>query len=153
MRVVALDIGDVRCGIAATDASGTLASPVKVLPMQEVLSRAPSWRRILEDYEPELLLCGLPRSLSGEENAQTAHVRELAQQVAASSGIPLEFADERLSSAEAKRILHEKGLSEREMRGQVDMIAASLMLESWLDARAREAEGSACVAKAATDEE
>ena len=62
-------------------------------------------------------------------------MREFAEIVANNIGIPLEFADERLSSAEAKRSLREKGLSEKAMRGKVDMIAASIFLQSWLDAR------------------
>lgn len=135
MRAVALDIGEVRCGIAATDASGTLASPVCVLPAREVLEGAPSWRRVLEDHEPEVLVCGLPRTLAGEEGPQAARVREQAERIATACGLPLEFEDERLSSAEAKRILREQGLSERAMRGKVDMVAASLFLQAWLDAR------------------
>lgn len=138
MRVVALDIGEVRCGIAATDASGRVAMPVKVLPMDEVLSGARSWKRILEDHEPELIVSGLPASLSGGESAQTERVRSIAEKVSADSGIPLEFFDERLTSAEARRILHEQGLSERAMRGKVDMVAASLLLEAWLAAQSRE---------------
>ena len=138
MRVVALDIGEVRCGIAATDASGRVAMPVKVLPMDEVLSGARSWKRILEDHEPELIVSGLPASLSGGESAQTERVRSIAEKISADSGIPLEFFDERLTSAEARRILHEQGLSERAMRGKVDMVAASLLLEAWLAAQSRE---------------
>ena len=60
---------------------------------------------------------------------------EQGRQIAAACGLPLEFADERLSSAEAKRILREEGHSEKSMRGKVDMVAASLFLQSWLDAR------------------
>lgn len=82
-----------------------------------------------------MLLCGLPMTLSGEEGPQAARVRERAQQIAKRCDLPLEFADERLSSREAKRSLREKGLAEREMRGKVDMIAASMFLQSWLDAR------------------
>ena len=74
-------------------------------------------------------------TLSGEEGPQAQRVREFAEVVANNIGIPLEFADERLSSAEAKRSLREKGLSEKAMRGKVDMIAASIFLQSWLDAR------------------
>ncbi len=135
MRAVALDIGEVRCGVAATDASGTLASPVCVLPAREVLEGAPSWRRVLEDHEPEVLVCGLPRTLAGEEGPQAERIREQAGRVAAACGLPLEFVDERLSSAEAKRVLRGRGLGEREMRGKVDMVAASLFLETWLEAR------------------
>ena len=58
-----------------------------------------------------------------------------AEQIAASCGLPLEFADERLSSSEAKRILREQGHSARSMRGKVDMVAAALFLQGWLDAR------------------
>lgn len=135
MRVLALDIGEVRIGVAASDASGSIASPVKVLPAQEVLQNARSFRRILEDYEPELLLCGRPLTLAGKEGPQAERVMEQARGVAASCGLPLEFADERLSSREAKRILREQGYDERSMRGRVDMVAASLFLQAWLDAR------------------
>jgi len=134
MRALALDIGEVRIGIAASDASGTVASPVKVLPAQEVMSGARSFRRILEDYEPEVLVCGRPMTLAGEEGPQAQRVMEVARRISESCGLPLEFVDERLSSAEAKRILRSQGLDERHMRGKVDMVAASLFLQTWLDA-------------------
>ena len=135
MRVLALDIGEVRVGVAVSDPSGRVASPVCVLPAQEVLAHAVTFRRVLEDWEPELLVCGRPMTLAGEEGPQAARVREQAERVAAACGLPLEFEDEHLSSAEAKRILREQGLSERAMRGKVDMVAASLFLQAWLDAR------------------
>ena len=135
MRVLALDIGEVRVGVAVSDPAGRVASPVCVLPAQEVLAHAATFRRVLEDWEPELLVCGRPMTLAGEEGPQAARVREQAERIAAACGLPLEFEDERLSSAEAKRILREQGLSERAMRGKVDMVAASLFLQAWLDAR------------------
>lgn len=135
MRVLALDIGEVRVGVAVSDPAGRVASPVCVLPAQEVLAHAVTFRRVLEDWEPELLVCGRPMTLAGEEGPQAARVREQAERVAAACDLPLEFEDERLSSAEAKRILREQGLSERAMRGKVDMVAASLFLQAWLDAR------------------
>lgn len=135
MRVLALDIGEVRVGVAASDATGTVSSPVTVLPAQEVLSHARSFRRVLEDHEPELLLCGMPRTLAGEDGPQAQRIAEQAARIAHACGLPLEFADERLSSLEAKRILREGGMSERAMRGKVDMVAASLFLQAWLDAR------------------
>lgn len=60
---------------------------------------------------------------------------EQGRAIAERAGLPVEFVDERLSSAEAKRILRAEGLSERKMRGRVDMVAASLFLQTWLDAR------------------
>ena len=135
MRILALDIGEVRVGVAVCDPGERVASPVCVLPAAEVLACAKSFRRVLEDWEPELLLCGLPYTLSGEEGPQAQRIRAAADAISVACGIPHEFADERLSSSEAKRSLREKGLSEKQMRGKVDMIAASMFLQAWLDAR------------------
>lgn len=135
MRILALDIGEMRVGVAVCDPGERVASPVCVLPAAEVLACAKSFRRVLEDWEPELLLCGLPYTLSGEEGPQAQRIRAAADAISAACGIPHEFADERLSSSEAKRSLREKGLSEKQMRGKVDMIAASMFLQAWLDAR------------------
>ena len=135
MRVMALDIGKVRCGIAISDPQERVATPLCVLPTEEVRSNAPSFRRVCEDWEPELFVSGLPLTLSGQKGPQAQSIREVAQQVAAALSLPLEFSDERLSSSEAKRVLREEGMSERDMRGKVDMVAASLFLQSWLDKR------------------
>lgn len=133
MRALALDIGEVRIGIAASDASGRIASPVKVLPAAEVLGMSRTFRRILEDYEPEVLVCGRPQTMGGEDGPQAERIMAQARQVADACALPLEFADERLSSSEAKRILRAQGLKEKQMRGKIDMIAASLFLQAWLD--------------------
>lgn len=133
MRALALDIGEVRIGIAASDASGRIASPVKVLPAAEVLGMSRTFRRILEDYEPDVLVCGRPQTMSGEDGPQAERIMTQTRQIADACDLPLEFADERLSSSEAKRILRAQGLKEKQMRGKIDMIAASLFLQAWLD--------------------
>lgn len=135
MRVLALDIGEVRVGVAVCDPGMRVASPVCVLPAAEVLGCAKPFMRVLEDWEPELLLCGLPYTMAGEEGPQAARIRAAAARISSACGLPVEFADERLSSREAKRSLREKGFDERSMRGKIDMIAASLFLQAWLDAR------------------
>ena len=108
MIALALDIGEARVGIAVSDATGTLAMPVKVLPAQEVLGNARSFRYIIEDYEPDVLVCGRPETLAGEDGPQAQRVVEAAEKIARATGLPLEFIDERLSSREAKRILREQ---------------------------------------------
>lgn len=135
MRVLALDIGQTRVGIAVSDPGERVASPVCVLPAEEVLTCAKSFRRVLEDWEPELLLCGLPYTLAGGEGPQAERIRNVARCISTACGLPVEFTDERLSSKEAKRSLREKGMTEKAMRGKIDMIAASLFLQAWLDAR------------------
>ena len=82
-----------------------------------------------------MLLCGLPYTMAGAEGPQAVRIRAAAKTISDACGIPHEFVDERLSSQEAKRSLREKGLNERAMRGKIDMIAASLFLQAWLDAR------------------
>lgn len=135
MRVLALDIGEVRVGVAVSDPRGRVASPVCVLPAAEVESGAAPFRRVLEDWDPDLLLCGLPLTLGGEEGPQARRIRAVAARVGALAGLPLEYADERLTSREAKQVLRRQGLNEKAMRGKVDMVAASLMLQAWLDSR------------------
>ncbi len=138
MVALALDIGEVRIGIAVSDRSGTVAMPVRVLPASEVLGDARSFRYLMEDYEPEVIVCGRPQTLAGEDGAQAERVAAAARTIAERYDLPLAFADERLSSQEAKRVLRAQGLSEKQMRGKVDMIAASLFLQAWLDAHNRE---------------
>ena len=135
MRVLALDIGEVRVGVAVSDPQESVASPVCVLPASEVEGNAAPFRRVLEDWEPELLLCGLPLTLAGEEGPQAQRIRAIATRVSEQTRLPLEYVDERLTSSEAKQILRRQGLNEKAMRGKVDMVAASLMLQAWLDSR------------------
>lgn len=135
MVALALDIGQVRIGIAVSDRSGRVALPVKVLPAVEVTSMARSFRQIVEDHEPDIIVCGRPQTMAGEDGPQAERVISVGRQIADALDLPLVFADERLSSREAKRILRENGLSERKMRGKVDMVAASLILQAWLDAQ------------------
>lgn len=134
MRVLGLDIGEKRIGVAVADTTTGLAMPLRVMNAQEVIDNAQPWRTLVQDNEPDLLVCGLPKTMRGATGRQAARIRELAERIAQTCGVPLEFADERLSSAEAKRVLRAQGLSEREMRGKIDSVAASLFLETWLAA-------------------
>lgn len=122
-----------RIGIAISDRTGRVAMPLKVMPAQDVVALSRPFRMLVEDHEPDILVCGLPRTLAGEEGPQAERVKEVALGVSRSLGLPLHFVDERMSSREAKRILREQGLSEKQMRGKVDMVAASLFLQAWLD--------------------
>lgn len=138
MRALALDIGEVRVGIAVGSTQTGLAFPVCVLNTQDVYTMSGAFRRVLDDNEPDVLVCGLPLTLHGEEGAQVKRIRTLALQIAKDAQVPLEFCDERYSSREAKRILREQGFDEKHMRGKIDMVAASLFLQTWLAQRANQ---------------
>jgi putative Holliday junction resolvase len=134
VKLLALDIGEKRIGVAAGDTDAGIALPVTTVSAREVFSGAASFKRLLADYEPELLVVGLPLSLDGSEQAQALRVRKAAERIAAACDLPVVYQDERLSSVEARRTLREAGCTQREMRGKIDMIAASLVLEAYLDA-------------------
>lgn len=133
MRYMGLDIGQKRIGIAISDPSGKVASPICVLEANAVFANGREWTRLVEEWEPDVLIFGLPLGLDGSATAQTQAVREAAEGVAARAHLPHFFTDERLSSKEAKRALREMGYDEKHMRGKVDMLAASIFLQAWLD--------------------
>lgn len=94
-------------------------------------------RQIIEDYEIERIVVGLPLSLDGTEGPQARHVRHVASSLSTLVRLPVEFYDERLSSVEAGRSMREAGLSERQQRGSLDMVAAALLLQGYLDSLRR----------------
>ncbi len=133
MRVMGLDIGEKRIGVAIADTATESPFPCA------------SWTRTTCSTRQHALLARSSRTTnptcsSADCPRRCAGIREVRRDACGTApsashrlaGLPLEFADERLSSAEAKRLLREQGLSEREMRGKVDSVAASLFLEMWI---------------------
>lgn len=135
MRVLGLDIGSVRVGVAVSDPSGRIASPLTVFDAKALAGDATPFVRLAEDYESERMVVGLPLTLSGEEGPQAVEVRAAAVRLGAAAGLPVEYADERLSSEEARRMMSASGMSEKEQRGSVDKVAAAIILQGWLDAQ------------------
>ena len=134
MRVIGLDIGEKRIGVAVSDPSGTVATPLVVLDAARVVGDGRELARIVEEYEAELVVAGLPRSLDGSEGVQAQRVRAAVLRLAGFLSVPVAFEDERLSSAQASRAMSAGGASSREQRGSVDMVAAAIILQGYLDA-------------------
>jgi putative holliday junction resolvase len=135
VRVLALDIGEKRIGVAVSDPSGTVASPLVVLDAAAVLGDGRGLTDLVEEYDAGLVVVGLPLSLDGTEGPQALSVRRAAARLAGFLRVGIEFADERLSSAQASRTMGAQGASQRRQRGSVDMVAAAIFLQSYLDAR------------------
>ncbi len=135
MRVLGLDIGARRIGVAISDPLGRVATPLKVLDARSLASDLTPLRRLAVDYEVELLVAGLPLTLAGEEGPQAADVRAKADELACALRLPLELWDERLSTAEAMRSMSASGVSARDSKAAVDMVAAALILQGYLDSR------------------
>lgn len=132
-RLLGLDIGKKRSGVAMSDATQTIAQPYGVFATSELSEKNGRFSRLLLDWEVEELVVGLPVLEKGEEGAQVRFTKQLAEELSAQYDLSLHFVDERYSSSEAKRIMREAGLSEREMRGKLDAVAASLILEVYLE--------------------
>jgi putative Holliday junction resolvase len=141
VRVLALDIGARRVGVAVSDQECRIASPLRVLDAS-ALAHPDELRRLIVEYEVGLVLIGLPLSLDGTEGPQAQHVREVGTRLADSLGVPVTYGDERLSTLEAKRAMSAGSVSDKHKRGRVDMIAATLFLQSYLDAQRSRAGGS-----------
>lgn len=127
-----IDPGDARIGVAASDPSGFLATPVETVPRGDGdLARL---RQLLEELDAVRVYVGLPRSLSGREGPAAERVRAFAQQLAdLIAPIPVHLQDERLTTVSAEAMLRERGRKGQKRRAVVDQAAAVLILQSALD--------------------
>ncbi len=139
-RVLALDVGSRRLGIAVSDPTGTLATPLLTLPRRGPAEDASTIGRLAAEHAATVVVAGLPVSLSGREGPAArsvrAYVDELREQL---PELAFELADERLSTVTAERALVAGGVRRRARRDVVDQVAASVFLQAWLDARRRAA--------------
>ncbi|HET8841080.1 MAG TPA: Holliday junction resolvase RuvX [Ktedonobacteraceae bacterium] len=153
-RLMALDVGEARIGIALSDASGFLASPYTTLHVSRDETQIwLSLQKLIEETEAEGLVIGLPISLDGEIHAQAEQIIAFTERLKAQISLPIVFWDERLSTVEAERLLTETGQSsrgyrqgksrgkeqhgksKRKRRGQqeIDALAAAVILQEYLD--------------------
>lgn len=149
-RLIALDVGEARIGVALSDASGLLASPYKTLRVTR--DEAQTWaelQAIITETEAETLVVGLPVSLDGQIHAQGERILAFAERLKAHISLPVVFWDERLSTVEAERLLAERGQRPRERRQSagnrgghkrkrrasqgIDALAAAVILQEYLD--------------------
>lgn len=135
MRVLALDLGRARIGVAVSDPTGTLASPVGFVPRDGGAHRAIG--RLVAEWEAERIVVGLPRSMDGKERDAARAARSEAAEIGRAVGVPVELHDERLTTVAAHAGLGATGHRAKDRRTMVDAAAAAVLLQSWLDTRAR----------------
>ncbi|MGH2562060.1 MAG: Holliday junction resolvase RuvX [Thermomicrobiales bacterium] len=131
-RMMALDVGGRRTGVAVSDELGILASPIGYVE-RNARDRA-EFRDLIQRWSITHLLVGLPTSMSGHEGPQAAEVRAYADALAADLDLPLDYWDERLTTAMAERALIESGTRRNRRKERVDAVAAAMILQSYLDA-------------------
>ena len=134
MRAIGLDLGSKRIGVAVSDRSGTIATPLTVLERRR--DHAADHRAIaalVAEEEAERLVIGLPLSLDGSQGPAARRALAEAAELATVVPVPVETFDERLTTVSADRALLEAGLRAPARRAVVDKVAAAVMLQAWLD--------------------
>ncbi|MCX7620180.1 MAG: Holliday junction resolvase RuvX [Acidimicrobiales bacterium] len=140
MRVLGIDLGAKRIGVAVSDPTGTIASPLEVVARSGDVKR--DHRRLLElaaEVGAELLVVGVPLSLDGTIGPAAQGVLEevaALREAAAATSVSVETYDERLTTVSAERALRDQKVRGAARRKVVDMVAAAVMLQAWLDGRA-----------------
>ena len=142
-RVLAVDWGELRIGLALSDESQVLASPLETLRRREGKRfPMPRFLQLIALHNPVGLVVGLPLSLDGTEGDSAIAAREVAGTVTRRTGLPLEMWDERMSTARALAAIREQGGSTRRRKADVDSLAAAVLLQHFLDARRNRAEAA-----------
>ncbi len=136
MRVLGVDLGSRRIGVAASDRSGLIATPLTVV------RRGASQKidhdelaRLVREEEAEAIVVGLPLNMDGTEGAAAESARREVERMATVVGVPVYLHDERRTTVEADRVLMENKMKAQARRRVVDKVAAAVILQSWLDSR------------------
>lgn len=138
VRALGIDPGTKRIGLAVSDRSGTIASPFMVLPRTRSRQHDDDEiARIVRDEEIEVVVIGLPVNMDGSHGPSAKAAIADARRLATVVGVPIELHDERRTTVTAEQSMRAAGLGGVERRRRVDKVAAAIMLQSWLDARAR----------------
>jgi putative holliday junction resolvase len=134
-RVLALDVGKKRIGLAVSDELGLTAQGLETLQRNRIRDDLYKLDELAKRLSIGTLLVGKPLHMSGDESRQSEYTREFADRLARQTSLPVVFWDERLTSAEAERTLRETGASLDQKKRSVDRLAAVLLLESYLEFR------------------
>ncbi|MCX6934892.1 MAG: Holliday junction resolvase RuvX [Verrucomicrobia bacterium] len=134
-RILGIDFGTVRIGLALSDSTGILASPLPFLENKSPKQVASALAELVKTHEIERLIVGLPRNMDGSYGPSAQRVREFITHIQIQLTAPIETIDERLTTAQASKELSGFGLSQKELRKKVDSSSACLILQQFLDRR------------------
>lgn len=135
MRVLAVDPGSRRIGLALSDPTGTIAQPLATFDAQPEDTLAERLAETAKRNEATRIVVGLPRLLDGSTGDAARSARALAEALRKASGLPVELVDERLTTAQAERSMIAGGVRRAKRRATIDQVAATLLLQSYLDGR------------------
>lgn len=136
MRVLGVDLGSRRIGLAMSDPGRVLATPHKVVKRSKsAQTDHRAIKAVVEEWEVVLIVVGLPLSLDGSVGRAAKAAITEAERLGVVTGVPTETYDERLTTVSAHQVLREQGVAGAERRDVVDMVAAAVLLQAWLDSQ------------------
>jgi putative holliday junction resolvase len=135
-RILALDLGKKRIGLALSDPLGITAQGLPTLARTNLRADLGALEKLISEHQVRLILIGHPLHMSGREGRQVEYTREFAGKLADRTGLEIKFWDERLTTVAAQRVLRESGISIAKRARAVDRLAAMILLESYLDSGA-----------------
>lgn len=144
MRIMGLDFGSKTVGVALSDSLLITAQGLEIISRKEENKLRRTLARIEElivEYEVEEIVLGLPKNMNGTEGERVALTREFAEKLERRTGLPVILWDERLTTVAADKAMMEAGIRREKRKGYVDKIAASLILQGYLDSRKKDAPG------------
>ena len=138
MRVLALDVGSKRIGVAVSDPTGLIATPLTTISRSGGPEDVEEVLRLTSSHQAVEILVGLPLSLSGRMGPQAESVAQFTRELSERSPVQVKSVDERFSSVQAERLLRQSGKQPSRARALVDAAAAAVILQSYLDSQRRE---------------
>ena len=133
MRILAIDHGAKRMGVAVSDELGMIAQPLEFIPAEPFAKFLDRLKEILREKQVELILVGMPRNMDGSYGPAALKVQEFVAVLKDAVAIPIKTLDERLTSVQAHRFLTEAEVHGRQRKDKVDKSAAAILLQSYLD--------------------
>lgn len=133
MRILALDHGTVRIGVALSDELKMMATPLEFIAAEPFAGFLARLKELIREKEVELILIGMPRNMDGSYGPAALKVQEFVAVLKDAVVVPIKTVDERLSSVQAQKFLRDAGKKSKQQRGHVDQTAAAIFLQSYLD--------------------
>ena len=133
MRILALDHGSKRIGVAVSDETRTIAQPLEYIPAGPFADYLARLRQLIREKEIGLILVGLPRNMDGSHGPAAEKAQTFVAALRDAVVVPVETLDERLTSAQANRVLIQGGVRRAKRKEKVDKMAAAILLQSYLD--------------------
>tara|TARA_Y100001970_G_scaffold245026_1_gene311715 strand:- start:676 stop:1086 length:411 start_codon:yes stop_codon:yes gene_type:complete len=132
-RILAIDYGDVRVGLALSDLTCTIAQPFKTLNYDDMDHLINQLSEIINEKQVNKVVVGIPYNMKGDDTQQTTKVREFVSILEQKLGYEIIFVDERLTSSEAEKFMHQMDIKTGFNKDKIDKIAASIILQEYID--------------------